>query len=54
MLPVPPQVDLVSGWHDNLKSQKEGAVVPQGSKGKGGRGKGRKVVLEDSDSDTDT
>ena len=54
VLPVPPQVDLVSCWHDNLKSQREAAVAPQGDKGKGGRGKGRKVVLEDSDSDTDT
>lgn len=46
------QVDLVSGWHDNLKSKKESAVAPQGDKAKGGKGKGRQVVL-DSGSDTD-
>lgn len=52
------QVDLVSGWHDNLKSKKESAAPPQGDKARGGKGKGkgrgRQVVLEDSDSDMDT
>lgn len=48
------QVDLVSGWHDNLKSKKDSAAALQGDKGKGGKRRGKKAILEDSDSDTDT